>query len=537
MTYELPTELVRMANEGRLIPFAGAGLSASVGLPAWRSMLDVASDILDTGPTFAEIEKSCSGNLLQIAEYLFIASGGHIGPLRQKLAECLITSGIDITQSGCHVELFNIGAPQIYTTNYDDLIEKTYRVLGEGCDVVALPRHLALGGASSKPQVVKYHGDLRYEQTLVLTESSYYERMDFESPMDLKFRSDLLGRSVLFVGYSFSDINIRMIWHRLMQMMKDVPERDRPISWIIRFDDDPIQEALNLAAGIRTIVLTEIPGIINGGTPTQRLAAFLIDLSLSVAQHGFNAVASRRQFVSSSLLEEIDRAFDAKSLRLGRAPLPATALRNVDALGRRTIPETLADSVSATFLRLSAVVWTAAPGQIVAVLRAVFNAVFQGFLAPGQSGVIMRSLMRGPSRTALFEVVDQSLAESGRTIPWRQLFGQTQAASFAVFLMRALQAELATHERYSGDVDLLYIYDLAVRVRRGLLPVTDLDGDALQELDTLIERAANLYGGLLGTYDVDADAPPPKSMADALEENLPEEPDLDWEIIDDDMVP
>lgn len=520
MAYELPTDLVRMAESGRLIPFAGAGLSAAVGLPTWRVMLEKASDVVESGPSFADLEKSCGGNLLQVAEYLFIGSGGHIGPLRQKLAECLVTSSIDIVQSACHVELFNVGAPQVYTTNYDDLIEKVYKSLGDGCEVVALPRYLALGGASTRTQVVKYHGDLRYEQTLVLTESSYYERMDFESPMDLKFRSDLLGRSVLFLGYSFSDINIRMIWHKLMQMMRDVPERDRPTSWIIRFDDDPIQEALNLAAGIQTIVLGPLPDAEDGGSPTQRLAAFLVELSIAVSRNGFNIVANHKQYVSFALLDGIDRPFDeSRAVRLGRVALSRDALKNIQALANRVIPLSLADAVNLTFTRLATAVWV--PSQSGVILSAAMNAISQGYLSMGVSSAVLRSLMRTTSRKALFARTDEYLRDHEESFPWRAVFGWPQPPSFPAYMLRLFRSEVAAHQRFPGDVDLLYIYDMALRLRDGLIVLTEpLNDEESAELIELINQVESLHDGLLAAYQPDPDSPPPKSLADQLEARL-----------------
>ena len=125
--------------------------------------------------------------------------------MRHVIEKSLATTA-DPVSSPAHVELVNLGASQIYTTNYDDLIELTFRSLNIPANVIALPKDVAMAD-SEKTQIVKYHGDLRHEGTLVLTESAYYKRLDFESPMDLKFRSDILGRSVLFMGYSFRDIN------------------------------------------------------------------------------------------------------------------------------------------------------------------------------------------------------------------------------------------------------------------------------------------------------------------------------------------
>ena len=45
---------------------------------------------------------------------------------------------------GRTVELVNLGSQQIYTTNYDDLIENTYRELGLPVDAIVLPKDIAL---------------------------------------------------------------------------------------------------------------------------------------------------------------------------------------------------------------------------------------------------------------------------------------------------------------------------------------------------------------------------------------------------------
>ena len=49
-------------------------------------------------------------------------------------------------------------------------------------------------------RILKLHGDLDNENSLVLTETSYFERLPFESPVDIKLRSDTLGKSILFIG-------------------------------------------------------------------------------------------------------------------------------------------------------------------------------------------------------------------------------------------------------------------------------------------------------------------------------------------------
>jgi hypothetical protein len=58
---------------------------------------------------------------------------------------------------------------------------------------------------------------------MVVSEQQYYKRMKLESPMDLKLRSDLFGRAVLFVGYSFSDINIAYLFQNVNEVFNELP--------------------------------------------------------------------------------------------------------------------------------------------------------------------------------------------------------------------------------------------------------------------------------------------------------------------------
>ena len=183
--FAIPQDLVAMVRERRVIPFVGAGVSACMGLPGWDELLrQVSADlqISETEPklTYDTLRRAANGDPLRIAEYLYIRAGSNIGPLRLSMTNAL-TASSSVVSSTPHVELLNLGAPQVYTTNFDDLIERTYRELHQPMEVVALSRDVATA-AGKHTEVVKYHGDLRYDNTLVLTESSYYTRLDFESP-------------------------------------------------------------------------------------------------------------------------------------------------------------------------------------------------------------------------------------------------------------------------------------------------------------------------------------------------------------------
>ncbi|WP_374706729.1 SIR2 family protein [Paenibacillus sp. J2TS4] len=58
----------------------------------------------------------------------------------------------------------------------------------------------------------------------------------------MKLRSDLIGRSILFMGYSFSDLNIRYIWYKLKNMMKTINDFEKPKSFILLSESDKIMK-------------------------------------------------------------------------------------------------------------------------------------------------------------------------------------------------------------------------------------------------------------------------------------------------------
>jgi hypothetical protein len=58
----------------------------------------------------------------------------------------------------------------------------------------------------------------------VLSESQYMDRMRLENPMDFKLRADILGRAVLFIGYSFRDPNVNYIFHIVNRLFSNLPD-------------------------------------------------------------------------------------------------------------------------------------------------------------------------------------------------------------------------------------------------------------------------------------------------------------------------
>ncbi|MBU83525.1 MAG: SIR2 family protein [Pseudomonadota bacterium] len=242
-------ELAAAIRSKKAVLFAGAGLSMNLGLPSFGSLIDKLASEMGFD---AEVFHSC-GDYLALAEFYYQKKGS-LGPLRSWMDTTWHSNDVDLEGSEIHKTIVGLDFPTIYTTNYDRWIEKSFELWGKNYCKVASVADLA-AAHDSLPQIVKFHGDFDNDESIVLTESSYFDRLDFESPLDIKLRSDVLGKTVLFLGYSLSDINIRYLLHKLQkQWSQSTNGKGRPKSYIFLTRPNVVQEELLRARGVTPIV-------------------------------------------------------------------------------------------------------------------------------------------------------------------------------------------------------------------------------------------------------------------------------------------
>lgn len=249
-------QLIQAYRSKRLILFVGAGVSMGLGLPSWRQLIDHMAKELGFDP---DIYRTF-GNELTLAEFYRITKG-QIGPLRSWMDREWHSPSTDISKSRIHELIAACDFEIIYTTNYDRWIERAFDHYKKPYSKISNVGDLSAIG-KDRTQIVKFHGDFDDDSSIVLDETSYLERLEFESPLDIKLRSDVLGRSVLFIGYSLNDINIRYLFYRLANLWKKssrgVPQ---PMSFIFSPKPNPVQEAVLAQWNIQMIsVGTDDPG-------------------------------------------------------------------------------------------------------------------------------------------------------------------------------------------------------------------------------------------------------------------------------------
>src|SRR5262245_38552336 len=240
----LPELLVRQLREGRMVLFAGAGLSAQAGLPSWRALL---KDVVDATLAEAmaddaartELERMLAdGKLLQIADHCKdkLGPGGYTQLLAERLA--------DAARAAPEVHRLAVKLPFAawVTTNYDKLLERAYALERGGLpktltnrDTEALGR-LLFDGA---PFILKAHGDLDKPESLVFTSRDYRDLIHGNAAFSAAFSAILQTHSVLFVGYSLADPDFNLLLDRqLLTFRGFAPERYALMSGIGKIEEE-----------------------------------------------------------------------------------------------------------------------------------------------------------------------------------------------------------------------------------------------------------------------------------------------------------
>jgi hypothetical protein len=247
-------QLARQIRDRRVVLFVGAGLSQRLGLPSWRALIEHMARDLGYD---ADILVGPGSDFMQVAEYYKLRKGS-IGALRSWMDRNWHVDDGKISASKVHSQIVELDFPFIYTTNYDNNIERAFELKSRQFSKVTSVLDVATA-AADLPHIVKFHGDFTDDQSLVVTESDYFERLEFDSPLDIKFRSDVLGRSILFVGYSLKDLNLRLLLFKLKRTWDRSQYADkRPKSYVFLLRPDPVQEAVLESRGVSPIIVDAV---------------------------------------------------------------------------------------------------------------------------------------------------------------------------------------------------------------------------------------------------------------------------------------
>lgn len=190
--------------------FAGAGLSRQSGFVNWSELLmEIADDL--------HLDIKLENDLVSLAQYHFNENNGN-HKISQKIVEEFAKSA---EPSENHKILSRLPISTFWTTNYDNLIETSLREAGKIVDVKHQPKQLTITKPKRDAIVLKMHGDAEHAQDAILTKKQYETYYQSHSPFITALNGDLVSKTFLFIGFSFSDPNIDYVLSRLNHLFND----------------------------------------------------------------------------------------------------------------------------------------------------------------------------------------------------------------------------------------------------------------------------------------------------------------------------
>lgn len=212
---------VKAMHEGNAAIFAGAGLSKASGFVDWKGLLKEIADDL-------KLDIDQETDLIAVAQY------HHNKQMNRAKLDRLIVEAFtkDTVLSENHRLLANLPLDTVWTTNYDKLLEEAFQEAHRRVDVKRTAQSLQHPLPERNVTIFKMHGDVDSPQDAVLTREDY-ETYDLSRELfSIKLKGDLVGKTFLFIGFSFTDPNIEYILSRIRSLLgKDKGEHYCIMRW------------------------------------------------------------------------------------------------------------------------------------------------------------------------------------------------------------------------------------------------------------------------------------------------------------------
>lgn len=205
---EMLKRFTRELQSGDAALFVGAGLSVASGFVDWKGLLrDVAAEL--------KLDVDREHDLVALAQYHVNDRRGR-AHINQLLIE-EFTKGAQLTEN--HRLIATLPVHTVWTTNYDELLETAFAANHREPDIKITKQNLATTLPNRGVVIYKMHGDCRQPHDAVLTKDDYETYGEKREAFSTALRGDLVDRTFLFLGFSFTDPNIDYILARIRGLL------------------------------------------------------------------------------------------------------------------------------------------------------------------------------------------------------------------------------------------------------------------------------------------------------------------------------
>jgi len=197
-------EVIKELETGSLSIFAGAGLSVDAGHVNWKKLMkDITEDL--------GLDYNKETDLIAIAQY----NTNKIGNRSMINRKIIDEFNRDIAHTENHTILARLPIYTYWTTNYDNLIEKSLEAVKRIPDVKHAVKQLPYPKPRRDAIVYKMHGDATMPADAVITKDDYERYAVDKGPFLTALNSDLLSKLFIFIGFSFTDPNLDYVLSRV----------------------------------------------------------------------------------------------------------------------------------------------------------------------------------------------------------------------------------------------------------------------------------------------------------------------------------
>lgn len=254
-------QIIKANEDESLAIFVGAGVSKSsesefFKMPAWS---DLISGLLKDLNIKNEID------YLKIAQLYFLTFNEYH---YYKKIKQFFPDNIPYTK--IHETIFEINPHAVITTNWDDILESAVYDKSYFYSVVASDKDLMKSSLDKK--VVKMHGDFK-NHNIVFKEDDYINYNINFPLIENYIKSIISTHTVLFIGYSYNDIDLKQII-KWAQSHSDV----RPPMFLVTFDETPSKIKYLENHGITTLVISDERYKIFDNSYSNKLYNFLLNI-------------------------------------------------------------------------------------------------------------------------------------------------------------------------------------------------------------------------------------------------------------------
>jgi len=192
--------------------FVGAGVSMGAGYPSWASLLTEVGEEL--GVKSAELH-----DLAALAQWS-IQENGSATQVRNVIKEQI---GVEQPVPPTLEIISRLPVKYIWTTNYDRLVERAFGAVNRPIDTVSGEADLALRATPGAARLFKMHGSVDRLDDVVISTDDYELYRSTRGAFLPLLQAHLSSMSMLFLGISFTDPNIRHVLSLIRESFTSAP--------------------------------------------------------------------------------------------------------------------------------------------------------------------------------------------------------------------------------------------------------------------------------------------------------------------------